>query len=880
MNKDQRSAPDTKAIQTFVDVVYDPDDIVELRAIYKTPKVKRAATSRCIARNLATDKSVLSWIENFNNAGFGIYAVASAMRRPKNASKAGSDKDWIGSHVLYVDWDDIYPEDVEPRIEYAGLPQPTMVIASGRDVGMHAYWRFDELIDDPDEFRALQKTLIEKLNSDKAIHNPSRVMRLPGTRNVKYDGEPECRIISTGARFASWHRLGIEMKIQPTVEIDESKMVDTDRFGWENLHTNTKRFLEQGAHEGNRASELFRAACDMAGNRIGFDEAHNALYEAGSGCGLSGSEILGHVKSAYSQSRTPRLVPVSDIDDVDPLEVSLRCALIPPPPLAVHYGMALESGNDLRQGRLCDTINNYEKEEVLDQSSGNMIEHFFYRSPIEIAETMFEQLDGWPRRAGGMLFYDTGHGIVYIPKHQSLQVFLANQGQASHFLDKGTHAINRKTNTSADLIDMMSFYEHLKTDPIGVTAYEQISDLPHHPEMAETYYQECDLPPATGEKLAELLKNLNAKTEEDRALMLAALLTPGWGGPPGTRPVFVFSAEHTGAGKTETAKLFGEIWGGAAQLDYSDSWANMMKSLFSSDEHNARVLLFDNVKGRFGDSALESAITAKKMGGWKSYVGHITRPNTTTIYLTFNMPEMTHDLAERSVTIHMGEPDYGFDFISWARKFVAEHRLQIVADLIDLLKGPDQCKIPVGQADRWRAWQRGVLTKVPGGSKAITLSSARKQDIDSDRARGLEYLIAFGAYLEATDRGISISETLKTEFSIDELRVVLERRGLIVLPEDRTPGKQQAAMRAVLRGFNAVDPHIVSRVIGKNGRGLIRRVDRDGRTTPSRVDTRRAAIYSWDWKFAKQAADANDSEFDLGGEPPSFLKARVGEIPF
>jgi len=398
--------------------------------------------------------------------------------------------------------------------------------------------------------------------------------------------------------------------------------------------------------------------------------------------------------------------------------------------------------------------------------------------------------------------------------------------------------------------------------------------------MSDTYYEECDLPPATGEKLAELLGNLNAKTDEDRALMLAALLTPGWGGSPGTRPVFVFSAEHTGAGKTETAKLFAEIWGGAAQMDYSDSWANMMKSLFSSDEHNSRVLLFDNVKGRFGDSALESAITAKKMGGWKSYVGHITRPNTTTIYLTFNMPEMTHDLAERSVTIHMGEPDYGFDFISWARKFVAEHRLQIVSDLLDILKGADQCKIGSGQTDRWRAWQRGVLSKVPGGSKAITLSSARKQDIDSDRARGLEYLIAFGAYLEATDRGAANSASLPTEFSIDELRVVLERKELIVLPEDRTPGKQQAAMRAVLRGFNAVDPHIVSRVIGTNGRGLVRRVDKEGVATPSRVDTRRSAIYSWDWSYAKIAADANDSDFDSGNQPPSFMKASDGEVPF
>lgn len=342
--------------------------------------------------------------------------------------------------------------------------------------------------------------------------------------------------------------------------------------------------------------------------------------------------------------------------------------------------------------------------------------------------------------------------------------------------------------------------------------------------------------------------------------------------------MFVFSADHTGAGKTETAKLMGEIWGGAAQLDYSDSWTNMMKSLFSSEEHNARILLFDNVKGRFGGSALESAITAKNIGGWKSYVGHITRPNTTTIYLTFNMPEMTHDLAERAITIHMGQPDYKFDFVTWSRSFVAEHRLQLIADLLDMLKGPDQCKISSGQADRWRAWQRGVLSKIPMGAEALSLSTARKQDIDTDRSRGLEYMLEFGGNLITTDRG-DAGNMPPVDFSIDELRIVLERKKLVVLPDDCTQEKRKSAMRSVLRGFSAVAPNLISRVNSDNGRGLMRRVDNEGCFTASRVDTPRAAVYRWSWAAANAAALENDSEFNVGGQPPSFIK-NDGQVPF
>jgi hypothetical protein len=67
-----------------------------------------------------------------------------------------------------------------------------MTIASGH--GIHAYWRLAEPMIDLEYWSALQKRLIALLNSDAAIHDPARLMRLPGFTNHK---EPvaACRII-------------------------------------------------------------------------------------------------------------------------------------------------------------------------------------------------------------------------------------------------------------------------------------------------------------------------------------------------------------------------------------------------------------------------------------------------------------------------------------------------------------------------------------------------------------------------------------------------------------------------------------------------------------------------------------------------------------
>jgi hypothetical protein len=79
---------------------------------------------------------------------------------------------------------------------------PSMVVKSGR--GLHFYWLCP---DTPrDQFSALQESLIDKLGTDRAVHDLPRVMRLPGTLHLKEATEPRLvKICKTNSPLRRWN---------------------------------------------------------------------------------------------------------------------------------------------------------------------------------------------------------------------------------------------------------------------------------------------------------------------------------------------------------------------------------------------------------------------------------------------------------------------------------------------------------------------------------------------------------------------------------------------------------------------------------------------------------------------------------------------------
>jgi len=96
-------------------------------------------------------------------------------------ARKGTRKACKYTRVLWADYDNMSELEVEYRLNNAGLPLPSMIVNSGH--GIHCYW----LLDRPagPEVEPVVKALANKTAADGQATDLARVMRLPGTMNVK-----------------------------------------------------------------------------------------------------------------------------------------------------------------------------------------------------------------------------------------------------------------------------------------------------------------------------------------------------------------------------------------------------------------------------------------------------------------------------------------------------------------------------------------------------------------------------------------------------------------------------------------------------------------------------------------------------------------------
>lgn len=180
-NGKQRSPADE--IKLFVECVYDPNDVVEIRCL---PRPDKQWSKAC---NLHKQADQLTRV---NATGQNIYFGAN----PRRAHGLSGDENVPLARCFFVDFDTADDgskgcsvDHALDRIRRAGLPDPTLVLNSGN--GCHIYWRLSEPVTDIEEWSSNQKKLIAVLGSDKSIHNGERIMRSPGFLNVKDAKNPK-----------------------------------------------------------------------------------------------------------------------------------------------------------------------------------------------------------------------------------------------------------------------------------------------------------------------------------------------------------------------------------------------------------------------------------------------------------------------------------------------------------------------------------------------------------------------------------------------------------------------------------------------------------------------------------------------------------------
>ena len=318
----------------------------------------------------------------------------------------------------------------------------------------------------------------------------------------------------------------------------------------------------------------------------------------------------------------------------------------------------------------------------------------------------------------------------------------------------GKEVCDRDTGDSLTPVTRSEFYSHCKSsiEP----SYWGIELMPHEPKIDDHLYIHGELPESDGTALAEISERLNFATEEDHDLMLAALMTPAWGGPPGARPAFVFmnsmaSQIGVGAGKSSTASLMASLWGGYVSIRGDDQWPDVTKRLLSDDGLSKRCVLIDNIKGALSSSQLESGITATEIDGHRMYHGQARRRNTLVWYLTANSPDLSRDLADRCVLIHVGAPRHSSDFAEWADHFIRNRRANLISDVIAKMKERAACAISNDNRDRWSLWQRAVLSRFDNGNKLCQIIRDRRPEVDADLGQANDIADVIKSMIERAD---------------------------------------------------------------------------------------------------------------------------------
>lgn len=544
------------------------------------------------------------------------------------------------------------------------------------------------------------------------------------------------------------------------------------------LSNRVKLFVAYGVEKGERNQSLFEAATQYAGAGYTMAEAWPDLERGALKCKppISAEEIKETIESAYSKPRTPWVEPISEVESIEWDGIAPRVAASaaatseypasPPPktpeepkgdkPYLANFTTSPTGGNEGEPVNIAKPINIIARE--INEACGG--------HPLVVQRQLLtlRPYDHETIPSGDVLRFLNDHNALFAYLHEQCELHWPTA------IKKGMKGKSRKNVTAVSRREM---FEHLRD--AATTNYTAIEVLPHVPQYSGTFYVPVSFPSGGTGALAEFMAHINAETEDDKALILAALLTPAWGGDPGKRPAFVFTSDHgRGTGKSQTAELICSIYGGRITIQDKDDWAQIRTRLLADESLSARCVLWDNIKHRVSGQQIESLITTPAIDGHKMYVGQYSRPNRLTYFLTANGPAMSQDLADRSVVIKIGKQRHGSDWEQWSGSFLRERRRDLLADIYTALSQPDQCVVSEANRDRWYDWQKNVLQKFENGDAIAATIRARRQGVDADSEDAEDIAAAIRRAIQSA--GFDGSKAVR--FTNDQMRRCLLDAGI------------------------------------------------------------------------------------------------------
>ncbi len=341
--------------------------------------------------------------------------------------------------------------------------------------------------------------------------------------------------------------------------------------------------------------------------------------------------------------------------------------------------------------------------------------------------------------------------------------------------------------------------------------------IPEQPSRAEAV--------AARDILLEVVADFPFERDVHRAAWLAALLTPlARFGVTGPTPLFLVDANVRAAGKgllldTIARIVTGERFTIATYTSDEDELRKRITSLVLSGD---RLVLFDNLEGKFGNAVLDAALTGT---AWKDRVLGVNRMAEAPLYLTWyatgNNVAIAADTARRVCHIRLespeARPEERQDFrhpnlLAW----VGEHRAELLTAALTILRGycaagrPDQGLRAWGSFEGWSALVRAAVVWVgmpdPGDTRLLLQEQA---DV---AAENMNVVLACWELLDPERRGLTAAEVIHrlNQASPDDapdyyadLRDALE--ALLGKPDARSLGTKLRSYRRRVFGERFLD---------------------------------------------------------------------------
>jgi hypothetical protein len=405
-----------------------------------------------------------------------------------------------------------------------------------------------------------------------------------------------------------------------------------------------------------------------------------------------------------------------------------------PPPQDEAIDKALAKAKQLNKKPLRNYA--YKKEIQTDGSEKTV------KVPIsinELTKMVYDRLLGYPRAIGKELFdfdRDTNKTTV-ITDVADLFAWLAQKTGHTPYWSNGQGFVTKQE----------LFYALLRS----AVSYDTFSNSPEYPISDNTYYMYGEIPPPTPDHV--YFKGFCAFFEPaspvDALLIQTMFASLVYFEDGAKRPMWVIdtaTGDAQATGKTTLAEMsallvggtqtgYGEpLWVRPKEVNTEQSLVTVTKRMLSGDGRRKKVFLIDNIDGYFKSGSLASFATQASFSGIAPYGrGETSRANNMTFILTCNGASLSKDIISRSMFIKLKKPHtYKKDWEIQVKNYIKNHRLQILADIIDIMqKG---VSFDVDCSTRFKEWERAVLAPICGSKEShdYVIKEIKKRKTESD----------------------------------------------------------------------------------------------------------------------------------------------------